>query len=176
MKAMFKPFLSILAVFAVSAGFAGQQFKPAIPKEIEALYPMVGEWKGTIGSEAMPQITGPATIRISKILDGVYLQLDLLHELPGPILVKGQTTFAWNDKSKKVQSFTFGNGGMEDPSRPREELGEFKAGILTMEGKMSGMEYRQIYQLMPDGTLKYEFGMMQGGKLQPMGGGVLKKS
>lgn len=173
---MQKVLMSTFAVLALATGFAAQQFKPAIPKEIEALYPMVGEWKGHIGSESMPQISGPATIKITKILDGVYLQLELLHELPGPILVKGQTTFAWNDKSKKVQSFTWGNGGMEDPSRPREEFGVYKDGALTMEGRMNGMAYQQVYRVLPDGTLKYEFGMMQDGKLQPMGGGILKKS
>lgn len=166
----------MLAVIVAITGYATQQFMPAVPKEIEALYPMIGEWKGTIGAESMPQISGPATIKIAKILDGVYLQLELLHELPGPILVKGQTTFAWNEKTKKIQSFTFGNGGMEDPSRPREEIGEFKDGALTMEGKMSGLSYRQTYLILPDGTLKYEFGMVEAGKMQSMGSGILKKS
>jgi len=164
---------TLLFILAV-ASFA--QFKPAVPKEIQALAPFAGTWKGVIGSEATPQTSGPATITISPILDGVYVQLDLLHELPGPIIVRGQTTFAWNPKTSKIQSFTFGNGGMEDPSRPREESGTIKDGVLKMEGKMGGAAYYQSYRLLPDGKLKYEFGFEANGKFAVVGGGTLTKS
>lgn len=171
-----KFFCILLAIGAVSAALSLQQRMPPVAKEIENLSPFLGVWKGEIAAGPNGELKGPASMAFEKILDGVYIQMSLIHELPGPIIVRGQTTFAWNPKTAKYQSFTFGNGGMEDPSRPREETGTLREQTLRMEGKMQGFAYYQSYKLQEDGRLKYEFGMESGGKWNVVGSALLTKA
>lgn len=173
---MLKLIGTFLVAAAITASFSTQQRLPPVAKEIQSLAPFLGVWKGEIAAGPNGELKGPATMTFDKILDGVYVQMNLTHELPGPIIVRGQTTFSWNPKSAKYQSFTFGNGGMEDPTRPREEMGALTGKTLKMEGKMQGFAYYQSYTIQADNSLKYEFGMNTDGKWTIVGSAVLKKA
>lgn len=173
-----KNLITILILIAVSM-LAHSQHKPIPPPELLAFDAFVGEWSGEMGlGPAGPQqMKGIATLKFEKILDGLYIQMTLTHDLPGVGVVRGHTIYAWDPKEKKIRSHTFANGGMSDPSRPRSETGELLAGKLVMSSDGYKPAYVQTLYIQQDGTMKFGFQMdMHGnGKLSDIGGGILRK-
>lgn len=144
--------------------------------EMAALEFLSGTWKGdvTLFMGDKP-LSGPATWTILPAMDGLYLQIEVSHELKPYGTVRGLSMLFFDKSAKGYRSLTFSN----DPAsvgKPREERMNLQGKKLIAEGESSGVKFRQEFDLAEPGLLRYRLVSTSGGKETVMASGELKKA
>ncbi len=156
---------------------AAESFQiPSYP-EVDKLGFLVGKWSGPgkIAPPGSAPIEGPTTWTVTKDMGGRYLRIELSQEIAGMGTVRGMTMLGWDAGEKKYRSFTYTNSPM-DKLEGRQETGVLHGKSLTMDAtKDSPFPYRQVFEALPDGTLRYAMEFSINGKLTPVASGVLKR-
>lgn len=164
--------LALFAVLAISQA-------PAPPAEMNQLKPFHGTWSGDVQIKppGSPGFGGPATWKISPVIDGLYVQIELAHEIKGMGVVRGTTMLNWDQEAGKFRSFTFSNNPAE-LGKPRNELVTLKGSVLEypLADGGGGIQFGQSFEVLPNGRMKFVMRMVHGGKETLIANGELTKS
>jgi hypothetical protein len=160
----------MIAVAAMAQG-------PEIPREMGALKAFQGTWKGDVqitppGEKAFG---GPAMWTITPVVGGLYMQIEVEHDLKAMGVVRGLSLVTWDKTAGKYLSFTFSN----NPA----EVGKPRAEFVTLTGKKldylaagPGAGLGQTFEIGEDGKMQYKLRLIEGEKEMIIAQGTLKKS
>lgn len=146
-----------LGLVTLVAGVSALQNPPQPPAELKELAWLAGTWSGKV--QIQPPGGKPfgetARWKVTPVLDGRYLQMDLTHDV-GPLgTVRGISMLGWDAKAKAYAMFTFSNSPT-DGAAPRVETVTWDGNALETEVTAGGVSYRQSFRRVVDSAMDYQ--------------------